>query len=121
MVQLLLGQSADIEAEDWQRNKALTAAAREGHEAVISLLLQQGADLEAKGQFSRTALMEAVVGGHEAVISLLLQQGADIEAKGQYGDTALIQAAWKDTRLLSHCCYNKVPILRPKGSLATRH
>ncbi|KAJ7278295.1 ankyrin repeat domain-containing protein [Mycena rebaudengoi] len=112
MVQLLISQGANVNAQGRYYGNALQAASQEGHEAVVQLLLNQGADaasvegheavvqllfnqganVNAQGGHYGTALQAASVEGHEAVVQLLLNLGANVNAQGgQYG-TAL-QAA----------------------------
>jgi rhodanese-related sulfurtransferase len=91
--QLLLQNGFDVKQKDFNKEKALHWAARNGHEAVVQLLLEKGADIEAKSIDRWTALHCAARDGHEAVVQLLLEKGADIEAKSKDRGTALHCAA----------------------------
>lgn len=66
---------------------ALSVAAQEGHDAIVSLLIAHGADVHAQQE---EALRNAVKGGKGTTVALLLKEGADPNAlEGE----ALIKAA----------------------------
>ncbi|KXG52095.1 uncharacterized protein PGRI_083790 [Penicillium griseofulvum] len=93
IVQLLLDQGADVNAQDGKNGTALQAAALEGHAHIVRLLLDQGADVNAQGGWYGTALQAASLRGHGEVVQMLLDQGADINARGGEDGTALHSAA----------------------------
>ncbi|KAJ7266763.1 ankyrin repeat domain-containing protein [Mycena rebaudengoi] len=90
MVQLLISQGANVNAEGRFHGNALQAASFNGHEEVVQLLLNRGADVNAQDGGYRTALQAASEQGHEAVVQLLLNRGADVNAQGgDYGNALL--------------------------------
>ena len=94
VVQILLDNGADVNAQGGEYGDALQAASSGGHEKVVKLLLDKGADLEAKDKYDgATPLWRAAGNGHEAVVKLLLDKGADPEAKDKSGATPLWRAA----------------------------
>ncbi|KAJ7278161.1 ankyrin repeat domain-containing protein [Mycena rebaudengoi] len=92
VIQLLISQGANMNAQGGYYGNALQAAALEGHEAVVQLLLNQGANVNAQGGEYWTALQAASLEGHETVVQLLLNRSADVSAQGGRFGTAL-QAA----------------------------
>jgi ankyrin repeat protein len=92
VVELLLGQGANINAQGGMYGNALQAAAFDGSIAVVELLLGQGANINAQGGMYGNALQAAAFDGSIAVVELLLGQGADINAQGGIYGNAL-QAA----------------------------
>ncbi|KAJ7250208.1 hypothetical protein C8J57DRAFT_1667731, partial [Mycena rebaudengoi] len=95
IVQLLLDQGVNVNAESGSYGSALHAASREGHEAIVQLLLNRGAEMNVVDEFYGTALQAATMKGHEAVVQLLLNKGADVNAQGGYYGNAL-QAASRE-------------------------
>jgi ankyrin repeat protein len=49
VVQLLLNQGAEVNAQGGEYGNALQAASRSGHKEMVQLLLNQGADVDAQG------------------------------------------------------------------------
>jgi len=92
IVELLLAQGADINAQGGPYGNALQLASYWGHIATVELLLAQGADVNAQGGVFSNALQAASGGGHTATVELLLAQGADVNAQGGVFSNAL-QAA----------------------------
>ncbi|XP_047478956.1 ankyrin repeat domain-containing protein 39-like [Penaeus chinensis] len=58
---------------------ALTAAAANGHYAVVEYLLSQGASVDKPNTNQFTALMEAARAKHIDILRLLIDNGADLE------------------------------------------
>ena len=76
IVEDILAEGVDINAEGGEYGNALQAASSKGHEKVVQMLLDAGADVNAKGGRYGTALQAASENGHEGVIQLLLAAGA---------------------------------------------
>jgi ankyrin repeat protein len=89
VVNLLLNNGADVNAQGGKYGSALWAASRGGHEQVVELLLNNGADVNAQDRRYGGALQAASSGGHEQVVELLLNQGANVNVQGERYDSAL--------------------------------
>ena len=121
VVQMLLDQGADVNAQGGEYGNALQAASVKGHEKVVQMLLDQGADVNAQGGNYGNALQAASVGGHEKVVQMLLDQGADVNAQGgEYGN-ALQAHHSMATRRWCRCCWIKVPTSMPKEDSMAMH
>jgi ankyrin repeat protein len=81
LVAMLLGQSADDNAQDGQ---SLQAASSFGHEQIVRLLLAHGADINAYHKKYGNALQAACLGGHENLVNLLIKMGANVNAPGVF-------------------------------------
>jgi ankyrin repeat protein len=92
-VQLLLENSANIEAKGDKNWTPLHRAANHGHRDIVQLLLNQNANKEASTEYNRTPLHCAACEGHLGTVELLLEQGANIEAIDKDGQTPLHEAA----------------------------
>ncbi|KAL6915480.1 hypothetical protein FSST1_006975 [Fusarium sambucinum] len=95
IVNLLLTNGAEIEAQNPHGQTPLMLAATYGHEATVKLLLDRGANIEAKDNTdSRTPLILAATHGHQAIFKLLLQRGVNIERRNSEDSyTPLLRAA----------------------------
>ena len=71
IIQLLLEESAYIDAESPNGTTPLMMAARYGNEKAVQLLINEGADLQLKNQLGLTALDFAVQGKRPEAIKLL--------------------------------------------------
>jgi ankyrin repeat protein len=83
LVELLLKNGADVNAEGEFGETALGQAAENGHREVVELLLKNGADVNAKeyGIFGgATFLIFAAARGHREVVEVLLKNWADVNA-----------------------------------------
>ena len=92
IVQTLLENGADINAQGGRYGNSLQAASLNGHYEVVRMLVENGADINAQGGRFGNALRAASDSGHDHVVQLLLEHGADIHAQGEDGRSAL-QAA----------------------------
>jgi ankyrin repeat protein len=86
IIQLLLDESAYIDAESPNGTTPLMMAARYGSEKAVQLLITEGADLNLKNQLGLTALDFAVQGRRPEAIKLLqsvssASEGANSKAK----------------------------------------
>ncbi|KAK5805953.1 hypothetical protein VI817_000211 [Penicillium citrinum] len=92
VVQLLLEEGAEVNAQGGDYGNALQAACLEGREKIVQVLLEKGANVNAQGGLHGNALQAASLGGHDKIVQVLLEKGAEINAQGGYYGTAL-QAA----------------------------
>ncbi|KAJ9634654.1 hypothetical protein H2199_008939 [Coniosporium tulheliwenetii] len=92
IVELLLGNGADVNVQGGHFGNALQAASYYGYREVVELLLSKGADVNAQGGYYGNALQAASFNGNKEVVELLLSKGADVNAQGgKYGNA--LQAA----------------------------
>ncbi|KAJ7067349.1 ankyrin repeat-containing domain protein [Mycena amicta] len=115
VLQRLIGQGADVNAQGGEHGNALQAASLKEHLEIVRLLLDQGAEVNTQGGFYGNALQAASAeghmeivnvqggaysnalqaasnGGHMEVVRLLLDQGAEVNIPGGFYGNAL-QAA----------------------------
>ena len=83
VVNLLLQNQADVNAETKLAGNALTLAARGGYLQVCKALIENGIDLSPSTRIGTatcefTALMMAAHHGHDAVVRYLIDRGFDI-------------------------------------------
>ena len=88
IVQTLLDNGADVNAEDKDNSTALMWAAFKGHEEAVKALLDNGADMNVRNKDGKTALVLARKKRHTKIIRLLKQAGAK-----EYPHTALAEDA----------------------------
>ncbi|KAK2593842.1 hypothetical protein QQS21_008457 [Conoideocrella luteorostrata] len=88
----LIARGADVNAQGGTHGSALQAAARQGHQEIVTLLLDKGADVNAQGGKYGNALQAAAGAGYQEIVTLLLDKGADVNAQvGKLGSA--LQAA----------------------------
>ncbi|KAJ7278167.1 hypothetical protein C8J57DRAFT_1576462 [Mycena rebaudengoi] len=116
MVQLLISQGANMNAEGGRYGNALQAASKGGHEAVTQLLLDQGANVNAQGGSLGNALTAASLFGHEAVVQLLLDRGADVNAQGGGYGNALQAASLEGHEVVVELLLNRGAEVNAVGS-----
>ncbi|KAJ7266802.1 hypothetical protein C8J57DRAFT_1718035 [Mycena rebaudengoi] len=116
MVQLLISQGANMNAEGGRYGNALQAASMGGHEAVTQLLLDQGANVNAQGGSFGNALTAASLFGHEAVVQLLLDRGADVNAQGGGYGNALQAASLEGHEVVVELLLNRGAEVNAVGS-----
>ncbi len=94
IVQILLNEKIDVNAQAGIYGTALAAASREGHEKIVQILLNKKADVNAQGGAYGPALTAASREGHEKIVQILLNKKADVNAQaGRYYGTALTAAS----------------------------
>jgi hypothetical protein len=98
LIQFLLDDGADANAQRGGYDSALYVAAAEGHVDIVRLLVERGADVNAQGGFYGNALQAAANNGNQDIVRLLVERGADVNAQGGYYGNAL-QAAANETRI----------------------
>ena len=81
IVQLLLNQGAEVNAQDGYYGNALQVASRCGHEHIVQLLLDKRAEVNAQGGKYGNALQAASDGNHENVVKLLMEKGAVLDSE----------------------------------------
>lgn len=98
IIQLLLQQKININAQDKRGWCSLHIACRMGNMDIIKLLLQHNADISIADHSGSTAMLEACSYGHIAVVTYLLStkpyvEQIDLEHEDLQGETALFKAA----------------------------
>ncbi|KAJ5963373.1 uncharacterized protein N7479_003249 [Penicillium vulpinum] len=87
VVQVLLEQGADVNAEGGHYRNALQAACSSGYDNIAQMLLKWGANVNAQHDLYGNALKAACSGGHNNIAQMLLEWGADVNAEGgRYGN-----------------------------------
>ena len=77
VVEELLTEGADVNAEDAYHGSALKAASYRCHYQVVQVLLENGADINAQGDPHGGALHAAASVPHYRMVQMLLEKGAD--------------------------------------------
>ncbi|NWI84587.1 TANC1 protein, partial [Pitta sordida] len=95
VVELLLGQGADVTRANRRGVSPLLCAVRQGHWQIAKLLLERGADVNLSDKQGRTPLMVAACEGHLSTVEFLLSEGATISSLDKEGLTALSWACLK--------------------------
>ena len=90
MVQLLLANGANINAQDKNGWTILMMAAYKGHTKIVRSLLANGANINAQNKDQWTALMIAAYKGHTETVQLLLERGAKTDTQNKDQWTALM-------------------------------
>jgi ankyrin repeat protein len=72
---LLTSPNVDVNGVDENGNTPLMAAARFGHDDVVTALVISKANVNAKNDQGKTALMLAAEGGHDETVRVLTQAG----------------------------------------------
>ena len=93
IIEDLIQEEIDINAQGGKYGTALVAASREGYSEVVQLFLDNGADVNAQGGDYGTALQAASMQYNSKVVQLFLDYGADINAEGGVCGRALLAAS----------------------------
>ncbi|KAJ5865176.1 uncharacterized protein N7529_007092 [Penicillium soppii] len=95
IVELLLEQGADVNAQGGHFGTAFQAACYKGHDKIAQMLLERGADVNTQGGEYGNALQAACYKGHDKIAQMLLERGADVNAQGGHFGTAFQAACYK--------------------------
>ena len=109
IVELLLANGADVNAQGGRYGNALQAASQDGHNKIVELLLEKGANVNAQGGLYGNALQAASQRGHNKIVELLLEKGANVNAQGGLYGNALQAASQRG-------CSKIVELLLEKGA-----
>ncbi|KAF5510909.1 Ankyrin-3 [Colletotrichum siamense] len=93
IVQLLLDNEADVNAQGGKCGNALQAASLNGHLGIVELLLDKNASMDSQSGTHGNALQAASCGGHLQIVQLLLENDADVAARGGCYGNALHAAS----------------------------
>ena len=93
MVDLLLKQGADVNAEGGYKGTALCLACSNRNMTIVDLLFEKGANVNARGVHGITALSSASDEGHLSVVKLLFEKGAAVNSLTSNGESALMKAS----------------------------
>ena len=92
IVEMLLDNGANVNAQGGYYGNALQAALVEEHMKIVQVLIGRGADVNAQGGSYGSALQAASFRGHEEAVETLIAAGANVNAQGgDYGNA--LQAA----------------------------
>ncbi len=92
VVQALLENGADVNAQGQSGWTALHSASRSNNYDVVQALLDKRADVNAATADGKTPLMVASSGGHIQVVKSLLAHGVNVNARDKNARTALSEA-----------------------------
>ncbi|KAJ7278310.1 hypothetical protein C8J57DRAFT_1222168 [Mycena rebaudengoi] len=126
VVQLLLNQGANVNAQGGQYGTALQAASMEGHEAVVQLFLNQGANVNAQGGHYGTALLVvarfgSAFGGKQACSNAEPEIGKNIPDPSLRGKFKAVSMLWDDgVSTLAKACEIPFPTTRALKNPAAR-
>ncbi len=98
IIQTLLDEGADINAEDDWAYNALDHAVENNYVEAAKLFIEKGADVNRTAGYDRTALMIAAEANSADAVKLLLDNGAQIDVKDtMHNWSALMHAAAKNS------------------------
>jgi ankyrin repeat protein len=82
IVQLLLDDGANVDADGGYNGTALQGASIRGRKKIVQLLLDNGANVDADGGYNGTALQGASIRGRKKIVQLLLDKRAKRNVEG---------------------------------------
>jgi len=97
IVEHLLDEGVDVNAQDENGWTALMAASEWDHLQVVKLLLSRNANVDIQTHFvQRTALQMAVSSGRMDIVQMLLTKDINVDLRDRDGQTALMEAVISD-------------------------
>ena len=101
IAKFLIDNGADLEAQEEDKETALTCASIYGDLSIVKYLIDAGADVNKKGGYGKTPLHFAATPGgwsdhYLEIVKLLLEHGADPNALSEDGDNPLMELIWCD-------------------------
>lgn len=93
IVQLLIDEGADVNAEDNAVDTPLHYVSLNGNLDVVKLLIDKGANVNAENSVKTIPLHYASTNGYLDVVKLLIHKGANINAKNSHGNIPLHEAS----------------------------
>jgi ankyrin repeat protein len=88
-VKELIGEGADVNAQDNALHSSLLEAALNGHTEIVRLLLENGASVDLTNIDNDTALIDAAANHHYDTVKVLLEHDANPWLENTSGQTAL--------------------------------
>jgi ankyrin repeat protein len=73
----VLAEGAEVNSRNDSGKTPLHAAARQGHQEVVTLLIANGADVDAKTEKGETAISLANKKGHTEIVEMLRKHGPE--------------------------------------------
>ena len=92
LVNVLLKNGADANAQNQNGDFALHSAVNGQHKNMVSNLLKHGADVNMQTRNGMTPLMTAAAGGNPDILDVLLKKGARVNILSNHGNSALMFA-----------------------------
>jgi ankyrin repeat protein len=97
VVEVLLANKADVNAQERSGKTPLYLAAQRGDPEIVSLLLDQKSDVNLADGAGSTPLFAAVTAKHPEIVKSLIAAGAQVNLKDDTGRTPLSYAAENDS------------------------
>ncbi|KAI6295387.1 hypothetical protein MCOR33_007694, partial [Pyricularia grisea] len=76
VVEKVLNDGADVNAQGGEYGNALQAASFKGHKEIVQTLVDKGADVNAQGGRYGNVLQAASSGGHQEILQIFVDNGA---------------------------------------------
>jgi len=95
IVELLIAESADVNAKSDDGRTPLHFAATSGHKEIVELLISKGANVNEEDVSGNTPLHDAAEEGHKEIAELFIAKGANVNAKTRFGTTPLHGATYQ--------------------------
>merc|ERR1712112_635919 len=81
IAQMLIENSADVDAGDCYEKTALAHASENGHTQVAQMLIENRAGIDTRAYERWTALMRAAYSGHAQVAQMLIENRASVDTR----------------------------------------